>query len=61
MEKRKITLGKILSNEVYAQPTYKEYMNRGDVLSVNPGKDIHKFDNENNKKHFTEETKKYVK
>lgn len=49
------------NNKVYAQPTYKEYMNRGDVLSVNPGKDIHRMENEKTRKHFTEETKKYAK
>lgn len=41
----------VTEDKLYTRPTYKVLQGK-DVLSINPGKDVYKFDKEKMKKHF---------
>lgn len=49
----------VSNNKIYAQPTYKDFLNKTEVLSINVGKDIHRLDDEKNKKRFKKGEKEY--
>lgn len=48
---------KVKDIELYKQPSYKDFKNKKDIITLNTGKDIHYLDNERNKKHFLKNNK----
>ena len=50
---------KVKTEKLFKQPSYKDYMNQKDVLTIGTGKEIQPLDTERNKKIIKKERKDY--